>query len=76
MDDFRVGSVPSSDPYGQHQPSGAIQRKREKRHDDEDGRQQDEAADAVETIPAAGDQSDASETIEDYYLPSDPSEEE
>ena len=74
MDDFRVGSVPSSDPYGHRQPSGSIARKRQKHHDDKDGRQQDEAADTFDEVLAADDQSEAAgEPIEDYYLPSDPS---
>jgi transposase len=39
MDDFRVGSVPSSDSYGQRQASGSIARKREKHRDGEPGQQ-------------------------------------
>jgi hypothetical protein len=39
MDDFRVGSVPSSDSYGQRQASGSIARKRKKHRDGEPGQQ-------------------------------------
>jgi hypothetical protein len=74
MDDFRVGSVPSSDPFGQRQRPGSIVRKREKQPGGEDGGQQDDAADTVGTLPAPDDQlDDSGEPIEDYYLPSDPS---
>jgi hypothetical protein len=79
MDDFRVGSVPSSDPYGHRQPSGSVARKREKHRDDQSGEQQDDAADIFEPIhsldnQASEDQEEAAgEPIEDYYLPSDPS---
>jgi hypothetical protein len=77
MDDFRVGSVPSTDAYGRHQPSGSIARKREKHHGDEAGRQQDDTADTFEPIPASDTPRDtegelADEGIEDYYEPSDP----
>ena len=73
MDDFRVGYVPASDPYGQHQPSGEIARKREKRREGEHGRQEDEPADSFEPVPASDDQAGtAEEPIEDYYLPSHP----
>ena len=76
MDDFRVGSVPSADPYGLRKASGSIARKRERHRDGESGEQQDDPADTFEPIVAADDdQSDAAgEPIEDYYLPSDPSD--
>jgi hypothetical protein len=77
MDDFRVGSVPSSEPYGHRQPYGSVARKRQRHHDDEDGRQQDDTADEadiVEVAPAGDDPAGAAaEPIEDYYLPSEPS---
>jgi hypothetical protein len=74
MDDFRVGSVPSSDSYGQRPASGSIARKREKHRDGESGQQPDDPADTFEPILAGDDQSDAAgEPIEDYFLPSDPS---
>jgi hypothetical protein len=80
MDDFRVGPVTSADPYGHRQPSGAIARRREKQHDDEAGRQQEDTADIFEPVEAADTPQDAAEApqdaadeaIEDYYLPSDP----
>jgi hypothetical protein len=74
MDDFRVGPVTSADPYGHRQPSGAIARRREKQHDDEAGRQEEDTADIFEPVEAADAPQDAAdEAIEDYYLPSDPS---
>jgi hypothetical protein len=74
MDDFHVGSIPSADPYGHRRPIDAVKRRRQPR---QDGEQQDEAADTFEPMDAASDdQPDAStESIEDYYLPSDPSSE-
>jgi hypothetical protein len=74
MDEFRVGSVPPSDPYGHRRPSGAIARKREKQRDGEGADQQDDVADVFGPVDA-GDlpAATAGETIEDYYLPSDPS---
>ena len=77
MDDFRVGSVPSSEPYGDRHPYGSVARKRQKHHDDEHGAEQDGAADTFEATsseeeaPAA-----AGGEIEDYYRPTDPSEDE
>jgi hypothetical protein len=69
-----VGSIPSSDSYGQRQPPGSVARKRGRLQHDEDGRQQDDAADASDEFLTDDDASDAAgEPIEDYYLPSDPS---
>jgi len=62
MDDFRVGSVSSSDPYGNRQPSGSNARKRAKQ---QSGQHEDEPADTF-----AHDDS-ANEAIEDYYAPSE-----
>jgi hypothetical protein len=81
MDDFRVGSVPSSEPYGDRHPYGSIARKRQKHHDAEDGREQDDVADnAADTFEAASGAEEPSATIdekvEDYYLPSGPLEDE
>jgi hypothetical protein len=74
MDDFRVGSVPSSEPYGHRQPYGSAARKRPRHRDGEDGQQQDDEADILEAAPANDDSAGAAgEPIEDYYLPSDPS---
>jgi len=74
MDDFRVGSVPTSDPYGQHQPPASIARKRERHHDGESGQEQDDPADSFEPVLASDGQAGTEdEAIEDYYLPSDPS---
>jgi len=74
MDDFRVGSVPSSEPYGHGQPYGSVARRRQRHHDGEDGRQQDDDADSFEAAPAGDDSAGAAgEAVEDYYLPSDPS---
>jgi hypothetical protein len=83
MDDFRVGSVPSSEPYGDRHPYGSIARKRQKHHDAEDGREQDDVADDVadnvaDTFEAASGEEEPSaasdENAEDYYLPSGPPE--
>ena len=75
MDDFRVGSVPSSEPYGDRHPYGSIARKRQKHHDAEDGREQDDVADTFEAASGEEEPSAASdENAEDYYLPSGPPE--
>jgi hypothetical protein len=72
MDDFRVGSVPASDPYGHRQTAGSIARKKEKHRDDQHGEKQGDEADIFESFPSP--EADAAgELIEDYYLPSDPS---
>jgi hypothetical protein len=77
MDDFRVGSVPSSEPYGDRHPYGSVARKRQKHRDDEHGSEQDEPADTFEATsndedsPAA-----AGGGVEDYYRPADPVDEE
>ena len=72
MDDFHVGSVPSSDLYGQRRPTDSVTRRRRQRHDED---QPDDAADTFELVEASNEEPrDAStESIEDYYLPSDPS---
>jgi hypothetical protein len=71
MDDFRVGSVPSSEPYGEHQAHGSIARKRRQHHDGEDGREQDDAADTFELSSGEEDSSEAAGgEIADYYRPS------
>jgi len=73
MDDFHVGSIASSDPYGQRRPTDTVKRRRRQR----EGEQSDDAADTFNLLETADeDQLDAStESIEDYYLPSDPSSE-
>jgi hypothetical protein len=77
MDDFRVGSVPSPEPYGDRHPSGSIARKRPKHHDDEQAGQQDEPADTFEATPEAeGSSASPDQPVEDYYLPSEPAENE
>jgi hypothetical protein len=83
MDDFRVGSVPPSAPYGDRHPYDAAARRRQRHnHDDDDhGQAQDE--DTTDTFEASsnGASSDdqqpaasAAEEIEDYYRPSAPAE--
>ena len=73
MDDFRVGSVPPSDPYGDRHPYDVVARKRHKHHDDEPGQRQDD--DTTDTFEASsGDRESAdtsSEEIRDFYRPSD-----
>jgi hypothetical protein len=69
MDDFRVGSVPSSEPYGDRHPYGSLARKRQKHHG-ENG-QQDDTADSFEASSEGEDSSTAAaDLVEDYYLPS------
>jgi hypothetical protein len=72
MDDFRVGPVPSSEPYGDRHPYGLIGRKRRKQSDDRDGGQPDEPADIFEAAAESEDSSaDPEEPVEDYYVPSE-----
>ena len=72
MDDFRVGPVPSSEPYGDRHPYGSIGRKRRKQHDDRDGGQQDEPADIFEATAGSEDSPAEPEApVEDYYLPAE-----
>jgi hypothetical protein len=78
MDDFRVGAIPSSDPYGHRQTAGSITRKREKHRDGQDGEPPDDASDVFEPIHSSDrladeDGAEGGDAIEDYYLPSDPS---
>ena len=75
MDDFRVGSVPSSEPYGDRHPYGSIARKRQKHHDGGSGEQNEpgEPADSVEVSSGEEEPSPAAEgEAQDYYLPSEP----
>jgi len=77
MDDFRVGSIPSAEPYGDRHPYEAIGRKRHKHHDEGQEGQQDEPADTFEATSEASPEADASpgDNGEDYYLPSEPADE-
>ena len=71
MDDFRVGPVPSSEPYGDRHPYGAIGRKRRRQHDDPDDGQADESADIFEAAAESEDSAAKPEApVEDYYVPS------
>jgi len=76
MDDFRVGSVPPSEPYGDRHPYDAAARKRQRHHHDgEDGEPQDEdATDTFEASDGVEPSAPAGETIEDYYRPAPPPE--
>jgi hypothetical protein len=77
MDEFRVGSVPSSEPYGDRHSYGSIARKRQKPHDEEHGDEPDDATDTFEATSAEEDAPDpAGGEVEDYYRPADPSEDE
>jgi hypothetical protein len=71
MDDFRVGSVPSSEPYGDRHPYGSVARKRQKHRDGQSCQQQDDDADTFEADAAGQSSAAAAGEIEDYYLPSD-----
>lgn len=74
MDDFRVGSVPSSEPYGDRHPYGSIARKRQKHPDDHEGGERED--DTSDTFEASSEDQEppatAGEPVEDYYLPSAP----
>ena len=74
MDDFRIGSVPSSDPYGKREPYASMSRKRPKHPHGESGDQSEDETGVLET--AAGEEPAPSDgdTIEDYYTPSEPAE--
>jgi len=76
MDDFRVGSVPSSERYGDRHPYGSAGRKRQKHHDDEHGGSSDEPADTFEETADGVEQAAPDDQVEDYYLPSKPAEDE
>jgi hypothetical protein len=74
MDDFRVGSVPPSEPYGERHPYDAAARKRQK-HSHNGEPEDTDAADTFET--SSGDDqppAPADADIEDYYRPSEPRE--
>jgi hypothetical protein len=72
MDDFRVGSVPPSSPYGDRHPSDAVARRRHRHHDDEHSGQQD--GDTTDTFEASSDDREPADTpdeeIRDFYRPS------
>ncbi len=73
MDDFRVGSIPPSAPYGDRHPYDAAARRRQRHHhDDEHGEPQDEGT--TDTFEASSHDQEppapAGEEIEDYYRPS------
>ena len=61
MDDFRVGSVPPPDTYGQRRPPEPKNPKPRKRAPSQDSQ-------LKEYLPES-----FADTIEDVYLPSDPS---
>jgi hypothetical protein len=72
MDDFRVGSVPSSEPYGDRHPYGSVARKRPKHRDGEHGSESDDTTDIFEVTSGDEAPAEASAEVEDYYLPADP----
>ena len=78
MDDFRVGSVPPSEPYGERHPYDAASRRRQRHHHDEQGEEAEE--DTTDTFEASSDTKEAlppaGAEIEDYYRPSPPPEDE
>ncbi|HUB77260.1 MAG TPA: hypothetical protein VMB03_00620 [Bryobacteraceae bacterium] len=74
MDDFRVGSIPSSEAYGDRHPYDAIVRKRHRHREEGQAGEQDEPADTFDASSEAApeeEDSSASATVEDYYLPSE-----
>ena len=76
MDDFRVGSVSSPDPYGRRGLDESVRRRREKRHDRQDGEQEDEAADEFQVSDVEGQPAELPGPVEDYYVPAEAAEEE
>ena len=72
MDDFRVGSVPPSSPYGERHPYDAAGRKRQRHHDDDHtGQQDDDTTDTFEASSEDGEPADTpTEEIRDFYRPS------
>lgn len=76
MDDFRVGSVPPSEPYGERHPYDVASRRRRHHHDEHGEETEEETTDTYEA--ASGEESVPPETsdIEDYYRPSSHGEEE
>jgi hypothetical protein len=76
MDDFRVGSVPSAEPYGDRHSYAALGRRRQKHHDEE-GHEEEEPADTFEASLAAETAAEPVEAeVKDYYTPSEPVAEE
>jgi hypothetical protein len=77
MDDFRVGSVPPSQPYGERHPYDAASRRRQRHPHDGHGEEQGEGT--TDTYEAASSEESAppeSSDIEDYYRPSPRGEDE
>lgn len=78
MDDFRVGPVPPSEPYGEPHPYDVTSRRRQRQHHDEHGGEPGE--DTTDTFEASSESEEAPAPadgeIEDYYRPSPRAEEE
>ncbi|MEI9972042.1 MAG: hypothetical protein WDO73_08255 [Ignavibacteriota bacterium] len=78
MDDFRVGSVPPSEPYGDRHPYDVAARRRPKQHHEEQGGEAGE--DTTDTFEASSEEEEppapVDGEIEDFYRPSTPAEEE
>ena len=75
MDEFLVGSIISSEPYGGRRLPDPIARKRQSRSRDDASRQGEGPVDTFE-FQETGDDCEVSCGLnQDYYLPSDPSSE-
>jgi hypothetical protein len=68
MDDFRVGSIPPSDPYGHREPAGSFPRRRPKQRYGES----DDEFEAEAAAPDPDNDTGTEAPIEDYYVPSEP----
>jgi hypothetical protein len=75
MDDFRIGSVPAPEPYGEHHPYGSVERRRQRHHHEEHG-EEEEPTDTFEATPSEETPPSGGEQVEDYYRPSEASEDE
>jgi hypothetical protein len=76
MDDFRVGSVPSAEPYGDRHTYGSVGRKRQKHHDEPSGGEQEPADTFEATAESEEATAEPDEPVADYYLPSEPEDRE
>lgn len=77
MDDFRVGSIPSAEPFGDRHPYGVAGRRRQKHHNEDGGQDEEDPADSFEAsapdeAPPVGDE----EEVKDYYVPAEPAADE
>jgi hypothetical protein len=72
MDDFRVGSIPSAEPFGDRHPYGVAGRRRQKHHGEDGGHEEEDPADTFEASADEAPPATAEEEVKDYYLPAEP----